>query len=354
MSLKIYVLLWLTLAMAILTRIQAQPADSIFCASHSCCGSDDATPAGVMISHLHAKKEWMFSYKLMTMNMSGIMSGTQSVNQESVFANYLMAPRNMQMNMGMYGITNRLTTMVMVSYNATSMQMDMFAAGAHHHHAGGSESAGPHQMESSGISDIKIYMLYGLLNKSNHQLLVSGGLSFPTGSILVAGSADDMMYPNVRLPYAMQPGSGTYDILPCINYLYQHKKWTASSQVSATVRTGENAVGYRLGNEYVSNNWVAYQWFSFLSSSLRLEGNIQQSIKGIDHSQYTFNEPSSNTANYGGRKVIGHFGSVFRLNKGFLKNAGFAAEYGVPLYQNVNGVQMKQRQSVTLSLQYGF
>jgi hypothetical protein len=125
MSLKIYVLLWLTLAMAILTRIQAQPADSRFCASHSCCGSDDATPAGVMISHLHAKKEWMFSYKLMTMNMSGIMSGTQSVNQESVFANYLMAPRNMQMNMhmlmGMYGITNRLTTMVMVSYNATSM-----------------------------------------------------------------------------------------------------------------------------------------------------------------------------------------------------------------------------------------
>jgi hypothetical protein len=356
MSFKTYAWLCLSLVMANFQTSNAQQKDTLYCAT-ACCGGNDATPAGVMINRVHSKNEWMFSYKFMTMNMGGLMHGNQSITKESVFANYLMAPKSMNMNMhmimGMYGITNRLTVMVMVNYNVLSMQMDMYAKGGHHH-AGNTETSNSHRMESSGLGDLKAYALYGLLNTSNHQLLVSGGLNIPTGSILINGNADDMMYPNTRLPYSMQLGSGTFDILPCINYVYQHHKWTASSQVSAVLRTGKNAVGYRLGNEFTSSSWLAYQWLSFLSSSVRLEGALAKNITGKDATQYRYNEPSSDTDNYGGRKMTGYLGSVFHITKGALKNTGIAAEYGIPIYQYFSGVQMRNQRTVSLSIQYGF
>jgi hypothetical protein len=357
MTIRIYVCLIVTLSMAIAQSVRASQSDSLSCTSSICCGSNDPTPAGVMLSHIHPKREWMFSYKWMSMNMSGVMSGSQSISNEAVFTNYLMSPKNMSMNMhmlmGMYGITNRLSAMVMVNYSSLTMQMEMFVPGGHHH-AGSTDAAPSHTMESAGLSDTKAYLLYGLLHKPNHQVFVSGGMSFPTGSILVTGNADNMMYPNTRLPYSMQLGSGTFDVLPCINYLYQRGKFTASSQLSAVVRTGYNPVGYRLGNEFLSNSWLAYQWSSFISSSIRLEASAQKAISGTDPSLYRFNEPAANTQNYGGKKMIGYIGSVLHINKGVFKNAGIAAEYGIPVYQYYNGIQMRQQQSWSVSLLYGF
>lgn len=357
MSVNVYVYLIVSFAMVVSQHVYAGQNDSTFCSSAVCCGSNDPTPSGVMLSHIHPKNEWMFSYKWMSMNMSGVMSGSQTISNEAVFTNYLMAPKNMSMNMhmlmGMYGITNRLSAMVMVNYNSLSMQMEMFVPGGHHH-PGSAETTPSHIMESSGLGDTKAYLLYGLLHKRQHQLLVSGGMSFPTGSILVTGKDDDMMYPNNRLPYNMQLGSGTYDVLPCVNYLFQQGKFTASTQVSAVIRTGYNPVGYRLGNEFTSNSWVAYKWLPFLSSSLRAEGSIQNNITGLDPTLYRYNEPAANTENYGGKKIVGYIGSVFHLNTGALKNAGIAAEYGIPVYQYYNGIQMRQQQSWTLSLQYSF
>jgi hypothetical protein len=349
--------LTITLIVGSTLLLFAQEADTAACIQQSCCSSHNATPAGIMISHVHTKNEWMISYKYMNMQMGGLMNGAKNISSTDVFNNYLMSPTTMQMDMHMlmvmYGISHRLTVMGMFNYNQSSMQMEMFTQSGHHHSmdAGGS---GSHSMESSGFGDIKLYALYGIVNKPRHQFLASLGLSIPTGSINMKGPDNDMLYPDKRLPYSMQSGSGTYDVLPCLNYVYQHKKITASAQVSSTIRTQTNTVGYKLGNELMVNSWFAYQWLNIISSSLRLEGVTTQNISGYDASSYAFNEPSANPYNYGGQKVNAYIGSVFQLKNGKLKKTGLAVEYGLPVYQYVNGIQMKTKQLVNISLAVGF
>ncbi len=335
-----------------------QTEGEAFCGTNSCCCSDDPTPAGVMISHVHKKNEWMISYRYMGMGMKGLMSGAVSVDKESVFVNYLMAPDDMRMDMhmlmGMYGITPRLTVMAMLNYNSNSMQMSMFDASVHNHPGMGSSPGATHSMKTSGLGDTRLHVLYSLVNRASHQVVASAGVNIPTGSIQKEGGGDEMMYANKRLPYSMQLGSGTKDVLPGITYLYQQEKITFSVQATAVIRMGRNAAGYTLGNESVFGSWVAYRWLSFLSTSLRVEASDVKRIKGYDESLYYFGEPSANPYNYGGTRVNAYTGIVFQPKSGILKSQRLSFEYGMPAYQDLNGIQMKQTQTINASWSMNF
>lgn len=340
----------LIMLLSLLGACFAQNTDTLSCTGVCCCKTD-LTPSGIMISHVHSKGEWMLSYRYMNMSMSGLQSGAQSINQSDVFVKYLMSPNKMQMNMhmlmGMYGITDRFTAMAMLNYSTSSMSMDMLEVdnmsgmiGMTHVHSNGQDM----NMKTSGIGDVQLYLMYGLINKNNHQLLVSAGMSIPSGSIQMKGSPTDNMYPNQRMPYGMQLGSGTVDVMPCINYLYQQDKFAFSAQALGIIRPGYNTVGYKPGNEAKINTWLAYKYFNFLSSSLRLEGTTAAPINGYDYTLYYYNEPAANPHNYGGQRINAYIGSSFHFNKGFIKNNRLSLEYGLPLYNSVNGIQMKTKQ----------
>lgn len=319
----------------------AQDRDTSHCVN-SCCCTTDLSPAGVMISHVHTKNEWMVSYRFMDMGMSGLGSRAHGVPLEQVFERYLMAPEemNMQMHMlmGMYGITDRFTTMVMLNYQLMTMDMSMYAM----NHVHGSMSSPANNMKSSGLGDIKIHALYGFVEKSTWQLVGSLGLSIPTGNIHKRGDYTDPMYTSKRYPYDMQPGSGSLDLLPGMSYLYQKNQLAFGTTVSAIYRSYRNSQGYRLGNEANLNSWFAYQWISWVSSSIRVEGNVAGQIDGRNPGFYAYNMTSQNTENYGGSRINAYLGSSLHF-KGALKNNRLGVEYGLPLYQNLNGIQLKQQ-----------
>ncbi len=339
-------------------------SDSVELCGNSCVCSTDPTPAGVMISHVHSKNEWMVSYRYMNMGMNGLLTGSKSISENEVFTNYIMSPSSMKMDMhmimGMYGITDRLTLMVMLNYTTSSMDMNMFTSDNHNHEGmvgmeGMSNSnLSNHTMKSIGLSDSKIQFLYGLKKHKNYQVLANLGCNIPNGSIEVKGASTDMMYPSNRLPYGMQLGSGTFDLLPGVTYLYQKNDLTVSVQASSVVRLGYNKVGYKLGNEAGINAWIAYTWLDNLSSSFRIEGNVTSKIQGVDPTIYAFNEPSAYRLNYGGEKAISYIGTTYQFQKGILKNNRIGIEYGLPIYQNLNGIQMKQNQTVYASWSYAF
>jgi hypothetical protein len=339
--------------MLLLSYIAAAQQDtSQTCAAHCC--QTDPTPSGIMISHIHKKHEWMFSYRYMHMSMGNMQSGTQKVSDNTVFQNYLMSSISMHMDMhmlmAMYGLTNKLTLMGMVSYNVNSMIMSMLPGTQQMQMMDGmtmGTAAMDMHMTTSGFGDIKLNALYGLINNINHHLLVSGGVSIPTGSLNNKGK-DSSMYAGTRLPYIMQLGSGTWDVLPVISYLYRKGNIAWSSQLSGVVRTGNNNFNYKLGNEATFNNWVSLRWSRFFSSTARVEGYISDRIHGQDASLYANYEPSANPLNYGGRRVSGFVGTSFY--PGFFPNSRIAAEYGIPFYQYLNGPQMKLRSALNLSL----
>lgn len=326
----------------------------------SCHCIDDLTPAGIMISHVHPKSEWMLSYRYMDMGMEGVLSGTQKASEMEVFNQYIMNSTKMRMDMhmlmGMYGVTDRLTLMAMLNYNVNSMEMSMLTA-HDHDHMGSTETMSNStkmQMKTNGVGDSKLHLLCGLIKNENHQLILGGGINLPSGSIQKKGTDLDMLYENKRLPYMMQLGSGTIDIIPSLTYTFQTGKLAFSTQAVGTIRTSYNSIGYKYGNEGTFSSWFAVNWWNHLSSSIRVEASSIGKIQGKDKTIYTFNETATNPANYGGQKVNMYIGLTYGFQAGFVKNNRLGLEFGVPVYQNLNGIQIKLKQVVTASWSYSF
>jgi len=259
---------------------------------------------------------------------------------------------DMHMVMAMYGISNKLSVMAMLHYNVMQMNMNMLPGTMHMHMDGGTmvmtagSSDNTMKSTSSGLGDSKLYAVYSLLNKGVHHLILSAGVNLPTGSIRVKGADDDMMYAGSRLPYMMQLGSGTVDFMPGVTYLMKADKFSYSGQFTTVLRPFNNALNYHLGNEYVLNAWAAYQWLPWISTSLRAEGNYVNTISGQDASLFSIIEPSADPLNYGGQNVNAYLGLNFYLDRGFLKNNKLSIEYGMPVYQNVNGIQLAAKSTV--------
>ncbi|MEP7324262.1 MAG: transporter [Saprospiraceae bacterium] len=317
--------------------------------------NNDATPASVMISHMHHRHELMVSYRFMQMDMKGIASGITSVGSEEVYNDYIMSPDMMKMDMhmlmGMYGISDRFTIMGMVNYNNSSMDMSLFTSDGHHHPGSTTTTTSRvHHMNTSGLGDIDLSGWYSLANHLHSQLFIGTGLSIPTGSIHVKGNSDEFMYPNKNYPYMMQLGSGTFRWLQGLGYVYQNNKLNLGAQVSSRFSLGNNAVGYHIGNEASVNTWVAYQWLNQISSSIRLEGNIKDKIHGADPTLYAYNELSANASNYGGKNMLIGLGTVVNFKKNILFFNRLGLEFSLPVYQDLNGIQMKINKYISFSL----
>ena len=328
---------------------QTFESDSVSNKERVCeCASTDLSPAGQMLGHEHLKGVWKISYQYMNMQMGGSQKGTHSVNDTEVFENYMMAPTSMDMAMhmlmGMYGISNNLSVMIMTNYNVLDMDMTM-NLNSHNHGVTTTSSSQLQDMESNtkGLGDTKLYATYTVYNTCNSIFFFIGGVSIPTGSIKERGNASDLMYANLRYPYMMQLGSGSVDLMPSLSYLYTISNFALSAQLNTVLHTYNNSLNYRMGDQIGMNVWSAYKWNNWLSNSIRLEAKSIQSISGKDVSLIQTNEPSAVSTNYGGKFLNAFVGANIYFNKSFLQNNRLSFEYGVPLYQNLNGIQQTRK-----------
>jgi hypothetical protein len=162
-----------------------------------------------------------------------------------------------------------------------------------------------------------------------------------------------------QLPYGMQLGSGTYD--PTIGFLYQASKspywWGANAMYTA--RLYDNDRDYRLGNELRLDLYSMYQFRYNLLAQVQLNGSYWGKIHGeMDESatgasgHVTKNDPTSpfmtplwDPNNYGGRKLMATAG--FQWQPAPLHIIDF--NVGIPIYQNLNGPQLKEKYRVMLT-----
>jgi len=352
------------LAVVLCITAQLKAQDSVTC---NCARPDYHAPIGVMIDHGHKKGEWMLSYRLMDMNMQGNKMGAESISSAQVSQRYAMYANlmNMQMHMlmAMYGLTNKITLMAMVNYTYNTMSMGMTSTTMNMSGSGSTMvmTMTTNSMQSSsnafGFGDTKLYVLYSLLNKPNHQILLSGGISIPTGSVNIKNnSAMTEMGESPKASYNMQTGTGTFGILPGVTYTGQCSSFSWGAQAVTDIKLGTNSAGYRLGNEYNLNLWLAHKWTNWISNSIRVNGDAVGKIVGYDQwlRDYGYSyDPTANTANYGGFRSSVLVG-VNILPKGFMTGNQFSLEAGVPFYQNVNGIQMNTRLLVNAGWGYTF
>lgn len=310
------------------------------------CASMDFSPAGQLLGHEHPQGVWKLSYRYMNMQTGGPQKGSEPVDYNTVFKSYMMSPEQMKMDMhmlmAMYGFTDRFSLMLMLNYNAFDMDMKM-NLNSHFHSENIDLSAVKvgESMKSStrGLGDTKLYASYSIYNSCNSIWFFNGGISIPTGSIEKLGDEEDVMYSSSRLPYMMQMGSGTVDLMPGISYLLKMPNSSFSVQLSTIIHPYNNSLNYHLGDQIGLTVWGAYKWKTWISNSIRFEAKSIAPIVGKDMMLNQVFEPAAITANYGGTYLNGYLGLNIYFDKSILKNNRLSVEYGLPIYQRLNGLQ---------------
>lgn len=335
-------------------------------------------PIGVMGDHLHPAGGFMFSYRYMDMAMQGNQIGQDNISDETLVSTInnrfsgmpnmpttlRIAPQKMDMKMHMLGFmyapNNDVTLMLMLNYLDNRMNLTTFDGMM------GTNIKGTFTTKSSGLSDSKIGLLYRLYDDHNHHFHFNLNWHIPTGDI---EKADDVLPPmtmtmnnsmtmnnmttmptmRMRLPYAMQLGSGSHRLGFGATYNGYGEKNNWGGQIIFAAALADNKHNYQLGDTLTITSWYGHQLTTWLASSMRLTYRHQEDISGIDP-LIMGPVQTANPSFYGGQFLDFSFG----LNTQIAAQHRLALEYQLPVKHDVNGVQMKVDNSLTLGYQFSF
>ncbi len=203
-------------------------------------------------------------------------------------------------------------------------------------------SGGIIQKEShfNSLNDLRIFL--NTLIKTLNYTSINGslGLRLPSGRFNSSGY-NHYTGKSEILPYMLQAGSGTFDLLPVFTIVRTKSLGVLGTQLSGEIRTGTNSRGYSLGNRADISAWGAYYFFNGCSATARVTMSHWGKILGSDKaaSDLALYDPMYNTANTGGTSGTLHFGVNVapQLFNRFKSTCGI--EFGFPLFQRLNGIQ---------------
>ena len=307
---------------------------------------DSHAPIGVMGDHTHAKGETMLSYRYMYMPMEQNYDGDSTISDRRVIApggaGYMVTPTRMEMEMHMFGVmhapTDRLTLMLMAPFTFSSMD---------HLRRDGRRFT----TESEGWGDISLTGLVKVYESGRQHIHLNLGVSAPTGSI---DEKDFVPGPGVtQLPYPMQLGSGTWDLLPGITYLGRGEQFSWGAQLRGAIRLDENDNGYTKGNSATATAWVARQLCDWSSASLRVTGSTWDNYDGRDRELKLGAAvvPTADPDLRGGTRIDLGLGLNFKLP---LEGHRLAVEAALPVYQDLDGPQLGAEWMLTAGWQFAF
>ncbi|MBZ0166221.1 MAG: transporter, partial [Candidatus Omnitrophica bacterium] len=287
------------------------------------------------------KGDWMVAYRYMRMDMDSNYSGSNETTVSRIHGEFPVAPTSMDMEMhmlsGMYGLTEDITLMLMVPYNDKEMD---------HRTRMGREFT----TRANGLGDIRLSGLFAVHRDEIHRVHVNLGVSFPSGSIDERDRTP--MGPNQILPYPMQLGSGTYDLLPGVTYAGRYEQFNWGVQLMTVQRLGENDRDYSLGNRYEATSWVAYQWTKWAATSFRLRKSIWGDVDGADRELNPAVVQTADPTRQAGKRLDALLGLELNGLEGtILSGHRLAFEVGFPLSVDVNGPQLVTDLELTIGWQ---
>jgi len=276
------------------------------------------------------------------MAMEGSLDGSDGISNSEILQDFRVTPTRMSMEMHMLGVmyapTDRVTLTAMMPYVIKEMD----------HITRMGVSFGT---RTEGQGDLKLGGLFQLSSNHWHSLHLNAAVSLPTGQI-----DEEVLTPTgrARAPFAMQLGSGTYDVIVGATLRGENGDFSWGAQGLGTFRTGDNDNGYTLGDMGEVNVWSAWRWNSTFSSSLRLKGSAWSDIDGNDD-RYAMGQsvnlvPTIFPNLRSGNRTDLLVGGNWLLNNGYR----IALEYGIPVHQHLSGPQLETDNTLTVGLQKAF
>ena len=217
------------------------------------------------------------------------------------------------------------------------------------------DGGGSLRQRANGLGDLEIGALWTRPSDDADSLTYGLALGLPTGSTdeKDRGAGGD----GAQLPYFIQPGNGAWSFTPRAYVVGKTEEWSWGYGGHYTARVGLGGEDWHKGNELELGAWASNRINRDTSISLRLEGRHADGVSGRDAKIEAVDEASGLTAtNFHDAGNTG--GTLLRMFAG-LNHVGtrgnrFALEIGVPLHEDVRGVQVSTGMTYGLGWRYSF
>jgi len=210
------------------------------------------------------------------------------------------------------------------------------------------------ETHSIGFGDFELSLLYRTWYDEKGSVHVNLGVSLPSGTINAADEIPGSGTSLVRLPYPMQLGTGTVDLLPGMTYNGHLEGWFWGGQVLGRLHAGTNSKGYRRGNRYELQAWAGRDWLPWFGSSFRLHWQHGFNLNGEDTAQAARTDPTMDPNRQAGQRLDALFGVDFFAYGGRFEGVRLAIEGGLPAYQRLEGPQPRTSWILSTGIEYAF
>lgn len=246
-----------------------------------------------------------------------------------------------------YGVTKDLAIVMTIGMLEKNLDFLTFKGPS------GATRLGQSYTGTGGFADATASAIYRVYSDPVHRIQINLGLSFPTGSdqhdftLLQA----DGSYLTSRAFYAMQIGSGTFDIMPGVVYAGHLDKWSWGVSYRARLPLAANPEGYLYGDLHTFDGWGGYSWIPGLTTTLRVNASLQGPIRGYDP-LIAGKAPAANPVFYGGQRIELFGGATISGKFIGLDNVSLAIEGGPTVYQNLSGPQLSKNWQAGMALRF--
>lgn len=320
-----------------------------------------AVPPGLQAAHApHRAGAFMLGYRTASVRDDrAVRRGRAAPAGDAELAALACAPatcstRPLRMGMTMHmldlmlGLSERASLMLMPQYMTMRMDSRLIEG------QGPADPAthfGRH--ESGGLGDTQLHLLLVLKDSPDERWLLGLGLSAPTGDTGLRHRRSHQQAP-AAMDYAMQTGSGTWDLLPSLTWLRSAGPWGWGLQLGATRRLGSNGDGYALGDRWQASGWVSRRLAPSISATLRASRSVEGPIRGERRDVHPQGSPPDHAANHGGRLDELGLGVVVDQLPGAAQGSNLGIEWLQPLRQDVRGYQLGRGRGLVLSWSHHF
>jgi len=332
-------------ALAVVGLLVAQP---LFAQEYQWSGDrpDAHAPSGVLRAVTLPVGEYLINYRYARDDFAGLRFGSEQISFDDAFDfDFSTVPADLSSETHeleiRYGLMNDLTVSASIPFtfkemtNLTSEGTEFFIT------------------ESNDLGDAQLHFMYDLVQRNGYRAHISLGGSVPTGEIADRGLTPESFPQVTQLPFSMQNGSGTWDLMPGVSFHAQNEFGTVGMMGTATIRFGENDRSYTLGDRFEGTLWASRVLNDWISVSARVDFATWGDIDGVDPATNGNEDVSANPFATGGRRTTMPLGMNIMLQEGPLAGIRMSLEWEYVISEDLNGPQLSQDDRLTIGWSVG-
>lgn len=300
-------------------------------------------PIGIPLSRQVASGQFAMVLRASQNRYDGLRDSRDDLSSADAFARgYTIAPAERVDDRfeleAFFGVDERWDLYAVLPYTARDLEYD-------------SSLTGTSEVDAHGLGDIQIGGIFRSYDVDGTRISYLMGLSIPTGEVGERGNYAGLT--DTKLPYDLQQGTGTFDLLPGVLWESRRDEVLMGARAAGRIHLEtENDEGYFWSNSMRVDLWLGTELADDLTGTLRVQGDWWGDLHSFDADLDPTQSPGEDSLRLGGSRVNLYGGLSWELNDS--RSQQFAVEFGMPVDEWLDGPQLSQELSLLLGWRASF